>query len=120
MSRIGPPSPVNRLRCRSWGLKNDALDNFDYHFTSRYSYPMTVRVDVNTNMKGDNEIDGDGGVTKHKQANFSTMTDSSNMSKLMLNDRSTSSRGHSAEKLSKVEVNCGDSGSTITVKVTCK
>ncbi|KAH0744028.1 hypothetical protein KY290_032021 [Solanum tuberosum] len=64
---------------------------------------MTVRVDVNTNMKGDNEIDGDGGVTKHKQANFSTMTDSSNMSKLMLNDRSTSSRGHSAEKLSKVE-----------------
>ncbi|KAL3354127.1 hypothetical protein AABB24_018663 [Solanum stoloniferum] len=108
--------------CRRWGLNNDTLDNFDRHFTSRCSYPMVVGGDVDSKMKGDNEMDGDGRVIEHNQASSSAMTDSSNGSGSgsMINGSSSSSHSHGAEKHSKVEVNCGDNGSTITVKATYK
>uniref|UniRef100_A0A0V0IWW3 Uncharacterized protein n=1 Tax=Solanum chacoense TaxID=4108 RepID=A0A0V0IWW3_SOLCH len=108
--------------CRRWGLNNDTLDNFDHHFTSQCSYPMVVGGDVDSKMKGDNEMDGDGRVIEHNQASSSAMTDSSNGSGSgsMINGSSSSSHSHGAEKHSKVEVNCGDNGSTITVKATYK
>lgn len=108
--------------CRRWGLNNDTLDNFDRHFTSRCSYPMVVGGDVDSKMKGDNEMDGDGRVIEHNQASSSAMTDSSNGSGSgsMINGSSSSSHSRGAEKHSKVEVNCGDNGSTITVKATYK
>ncbi|KAK6776195.1 hypothetical protein RDI58_027196 [Solanum bulbocastanum] len=105
---------------RRWGLNNDPLDNFDCHFTSRCSYPMVVGGDVDSKMKGDNEMDGDGGVIEHNQASSSAMTDSSNGSGSMINGSSSSSRSRDGEKHSKVEVNCGDNGLTITVKATYK
>ncbi|KAK6785178.1 hypothetical protein RDI58_018633 [Solanum bulbocastanum] len=62
-------------------------------------------------MKGDNKLMMMVGcMTEHKHANFSTMTDSSNMSKSMMNDRSSSSRAYGAEKYSKVELAALDVG----------
>ncbi|CAN4119835.1 unnamed protein product [Withania somnifera] len=106
--------------CRMLGLNNDTMDNFDLHFTSRCSYSMAVGGDVDSKMKGDNGMNGDGGVIEYNQASSSAMTDSSNGSVSMMNGSSSSSRNHGEEKHSKVEVNCGDSGSTITVKATYK
>ncbi|CAN4118020.1 unnamed protein product [Withania somnifera] len=81
---------------------------------------MAVGGDIDSKMKGDNEMNGDGGVVEHNQVSSSVMTDSSNGSGSMMNGSSSSSRSRGAEKHSKVEVNCGDSGSTITVKATFK
>ncbi|MCD9640167.1 hypothetical protein HAX54_025311 [Datura stramonium] len=106
--------------CRRWGLNNCTLDNFERHFTSRCSYSMPVGGDADSQMKRDNEMDGDGGIIEHNQASSSAMTDSSNGSGSMMNGSSSSSRSRGAEKHSKVEANCGDSGSTITVKATYK
>nr|XP_016455855.1 PREDICTED: protein NLP9-like [Nicotiana tabacum] len=106
--------------CRRWGLDNDTLDNFECHFTSRCSYSKAAGGDGDTKMKGDNEMDGDGGVIEHNQASSSAMTDSSNGSESMMNGSSSSSRSRGARNHSKVEANFGDSGSTITVKATYK
>ena len=106
--------------CRRWGLNNDTLDNVDCQFTSQCSYSMAVGSDVDSKMKEDNEMDGDGGVIEHNQASSSAMTDSSNGSESMINGSSSSTHSRGAEKHSKIEVNCGDNGSTITVKATYK
>ncbi|KAF3621143.1 Protein NLP9 [Capsicum annuum] len=107
--------------CRRWGLNYDTLDNFDRHFTSRCSFAKAVGGDTDNKIKRDTEIDGDGGVIEHNQASSSAMTDSSNGSGSMMNGSSSSSRSRGgAEKYSMVELNCGDSGSTITVKATYK
>ncbi|XP_060216549.1 protein NLP9-like [Lycium barbarum] len=106
--------------CRRWGLNDGTLDNFDGHFTSRCSYSMAVGGDADSKMKGDNIMDGDGGVIEHNQASSSAMTDSSNGSGSMMHGSSSSSHSRRAHKHSKVEANCGDSGSTITVKATYK
>nr|GMD57205.1 protein NLP9-like [Ipomoea batatas] len=105
-----------------WGLNNSNLksENSDSPFVSQWSSSMVVGDETETKMKSGNQVAGDDGIGEHNQPASSSMTDSSNGSGSMMNGSSSSSPSFGEPKHMKTEVNCGDSGSKITVKATYK
>lgn len=84
--------------------------NWVCHFVSESSKSLAAADDMDTRMEAD-----DGNI-EHNQPSCSSMTDSSNGSGSLVHASSSSYLSFEEGKHSKVKVNCGESGSKITVK----
>lgn len=93
------------------------LDTSETVFIGQSSSSIAVVDNIDTNMKGEDALDGCDGVFEYNPTS-SSLTDSSNGSESMINGSSSSCRSFAEHKHSKVSFET--SGSKLTVKATYK